>query len=142
MPSLDKGQSRSRGLQFGRVRRQKDEMQSFWKDELRTAMPPCPIKHNHKLFGRTSADAFGKVLQGQVHHLDIDPWQEQPNGVSRLRMHEAAHVHPLIACLHDDTRTRSFSHPDAAEQRLEANAMLIEGPEFDTGLRMGLLDLS
>jgi len=116
-------------------------MESLWKDELGTAMPACPIQHEPNVFARTSTDAFSKVLQRQVHHLDIDPRQEQPNGAPGLRMHEAIHVHPLIARLHGDPRPRSFSHPDAAQQRLETNTMLIEGPQFNACLRMLLLDL-
>jgi hypothetical protein len=56
-------------------------------------------------------------------------------------MDETVDVHPLITCVHNHTATRSFPHPDATEQGLEADAMLIESPPFDAGLRMGLLDL-
>ncbi len=78
-------------------------------------MPACPIQHQCNLFVRTSANAFGKVVQGQGHHLDSDPRQEQPDGLSRLWMHKAVDIHPLIACVHHDSRTRPFPHPDTSE---------------------------
>jgi hypothetical protein len=128
-------------LQLGGVRWQEDEMQPFGNDKLGTVMPACPIEHQCNVFGRTSADALCKLLQGQVHHSDVDPGQEQPNGSSRKRMHEGVDVHPFIAGLHHDPRAGSFAHPDAAEQRLETNAMLIECPQLDARGRMVLLDL-
>lgn len=115
-------------------------MESFGKHEVGTAMPPCSIQHQRNLFVRTSSNTSRKVLQGQGHHWDVDPRQEQPDGPSRLWMHKAVDVHPLRACLHDDPRTRAFPHPDPPEQGFETDAMLIEGPEFDTGGRMVLLD--
>ncbi len=104
-------------------------------------MPARPIQHQRNLFVRTRSDTSGKVLQGQGHHGDVDPRQEQPDGPSRLWMHKAVDVHPLIPCLHDNPRARAFPHPDPPEQGLETDAMLIEGPKFDAGGRVVLLDL-
>jgi hypothetical protein len=41
--------------------------------------------------------------------------------------------------LHRDVRTRAFAYPDPAQDRFEADAMLIGGPQFDAGLGKGLL---
>jgi len=66
------------GLQFGRVGRQKDQMEAIGDDQLGTALPAGAIKHQNQLPGCTGPDGLGEVGQGEVHHLDVDRWQEQP----------------------------------------------------------------
>src|SRR2546429_5975020 len=128
-------------LQLWRIRRQKDEMEPFWDDQLRTAMPACSIQHQDNMLARTGTDTACKLLQGQIHHGNIDPRKEQPDGSPRLRMHKAIDVHPLVARLHDHPRTHALLHPDATQQGFETDAMLIKGPEFDACLGMLPLDL-
>ena len=140
-PFVGQGPEPLAGLQFGRVRRQKDEMQPLWNDELRAAVPPCSVEHKRNAFVFIGPNASGKLFQGQVHDGDVHPRQEQPNGSSRERMHEGVDIHPLITRLHEDTRARSFPNPDAAQQRFETDAVLIKSPQFDEGFRMILLDL-
>jgi hypothetical protein len=50
-------------------------------------------------------------------------------------------VEPLVAMLNNSGWTLTVEHPDATEDRLESDAMLIGAPEFDLGRRRGLLNL-
>jgi len=50
------------------------------------------------------------------------------------RVDEANQIAPSEAVLDDGAGTLPNRRPDAAQQRLEANAMLIGGPQFDLGV--------
>lgn len=54
-------------------------------------------------------------------------------------MHKGKHVHPFIALGHRGVDRRSLWGPDSSQDRLETNAVLIHGPEFDAGLGMLVL---
>ena len=116
-------------------------MEALWNVHVGTGMPPGLIHDQSDLLLRARANGMCKLLQCQIHRLDVDSGQDQPLSAPRLRMHEAVEIHPFIPLLDVDRGTRSFAHPDAPQKRFEANTMFVHGPQFDGGLGMLCLDL-
>src|SRR5258706_4613213 len=57
------------------------------------------------------------------------------DGPSRSRMHKPDEVAPLEAMLHGHQRPLPVDAPDLVQDRLEANAVLVDRPELDLGLQ-------
>ncbi len=51
-------------------------------------------------------------------------------------MDEVVHVQPMNAMMHGHNGTLAAFGPDAAEDGLQAEAMVIFGPEFDRGVQL------
>src|SRR3954470_6639837 len=47
------------------------------------------------------------------------------------RLDEGGDVEPLIAVVAEGDRPLTFGHPDPAQDRLQANAVLVRGPDLD-----------
>src|SRR6185369_13581592 len=64
-----------------------------------------------------------------------------PEHLARGRLHEGDHVEPLEAVVAGRARSLAFRRPDAAEDRLQSDAVLVGGEDFDDLARMllGLL---
>lgn len=114
-------------------------MDTIGHNQLGAAMPASSIEHQQDPLGRASADRLGEVRQSKREHLGSHRGQEEPFRLSRSRMHETVEVEPLVSVMHAHTRARTFPYPDSSQDWFEANAVLIGGPQFDRGLREGLL---
>jgi hypothetical protein len=104
--------------------------------EVSTAVPPGTIQDQHDLFVCSCSYLLGKSRQGEGEDLNADPGQQQPAGLSALRMHKRQDVHPFIALSDWGFHPRSLWRPDPSQNGLETNAMLIHGPEFNASLGM------
>ncbi len=131
-------------LDLGRIRREEQQLDAFWKRERGTLVPPRAIQQQHHLCVGSRSHFPGKQRQGLGKHLSIHRRQEQPGGTPAFRMDKGIHLHPLIARGHRRFDRRSFWRPDPPQNGTQANAVLIHTPQFDGGLRMGgshVLDL-
>jgi len=102
--------------------------------------PARAVEHEHELLGGTGSRLAREG--GQFHCKDRDTdggWQigQMKEGPTRGGMHKADQVAPGKAVLHGGDGALANWRPDAPEQRFEANAMLVGGPQFDLRLREG-----
>lgn len=92
------------GLQFGRIRRQEEQMNAFWDHELWAAMPTSSIKDQEHPLGGTGTDGLGEMRQSDTEHFCCDSREQEPLRLARRWMHETVDVEPLEAMLHSHTR--------------------------------------
>src|SRR5712692_841261 len=116
-------------------------MDAIRKHQRRTAMPPSTIQYQDDTPIRASADCPCKVCKRDGENLDANRWKEQAVCFPRLRTNETVHIQPLVTVPDAHNWALSFPCPDAPEDWLEANTMLIHAPEFNFRLWMGLLDV-
>src|SRR3954469_2106140 len=66
----------------------------------------------------------------------FDTYQKvSPEGLARDRLHEGGDVQPLVAVVTQCDRPLTFGRPHPAQDRLQPNAVLIRGPDFDRRVR-------
>src|SRR4051794_39777833 len=64
------------------------------------------------------------------------PFRQVPEHLARGRLHEGDHVEPLEAVVAGRARSLAFRRPDAAEDWLQPDAVLVRGEDFDDLARM------
>lgn len=128
-------------LQFRRIRRQEEQMETLRDGESEAFMPSSAVEHQQDLFLFAGSYGLSEVLQGQCKDLNVHGGQEQPLRVSGGWVDKGIDVEPLVAMFHNSRWTLAVEHPDPTEEGLESDAMLIGGPEFDRGLWSSLLHL-
>jgi hypothetical protein len=77
---------------------------------------------------------FGERREESLHALGIRSWQDEPEDSPRLRTCRRIEPEPFVALINFTDRTLSERCPDAAQDRLEAEASFIPAPDFN-GLR-------
>ncbi len=118
-------------LQRGGVGRQPHHVQPSWDLHVAADMPTGLIQDKHTLLVTTELPVRGKRAQGEAKHLRVHRRYQQPKGVSRCRLDEGVEIAPLLALLHSRDRALAFARPDPAQERLEADALLIHRPQFE-----------
>ena len=84
---------------------------------------------------------LGESGQSKGKGLRIDRRHEQPTGLSALWLHKAIHIHPLIARSDHGPHSAPLAGPDAAQDRLETDAVFILTPQFNARLWIRLMEL-
>ncbi len=138
-PLIGQGPQALTGLQFGRIGRQEEQMDTFGHHEFFAGMPAGLIQDQQDALRWACADGLGELRQRNREHIRPHRRQEQPLRLSGSRLHETVEVEPLEAMLDGDTRAGAFARPDPAQNRFESNAMLIGRPQLDRGLGKRLL---
>lgn len=105
--------------------------------EFAAGMPASPVEDQHDLFGGPSADLAGELGQFHLKEGEVDRRGQVENRTPRGRVNEADEIAPGIAVLHWSHGTLTNWRPDPPQNRLEADAMLVDGPEFDGGAGEG-----
>lgn len=88
-----------RGLEFGGVRRQEEEVQMVWHAQALGAVPACPIQDKDDLPGGTRADGLRESREFGLKERDIDAGRQVKDRATRGRMNKADQVAPFIAVL-------------------------------------------
>src|SRR4051812_12111295 len=65
-----------------------------------------------------------------------DPVRQVPEHLARGRLHEGGHVEPPEAVVAGGARPLALGRPDAAEDRLQPDAVLVRGEDLDDLARM------
>ena len=133
--SVGQGPEMFGGLQFGRVRGQKEQVDVLGDPEVDAGrFPARPIEHQHDLLVGASTRLARELGQLHCKHGDADgggQMKERPTGGG---MDEADEVAPGKAVLHHRHRPLTDRRPDAPQERLQADAMLIGRPQLDLGV--------
>ena len=127
-------------LEFGRVRRQEQQMEVIRHAQLEAFVPASAIEDQHDLLGGASTHLAGERLQLDFKERDRDTRGQVKDGAARGGMDEAHQVAPVIAMLHRRERAVAIEAPHFVQDRLQPNAVLVNGPEFNGGLREGRSD--
>lgn len=100
-------------------------MHMLQRAELDARVSPRPIEHEDDLLAGTGSYLARKLGQLEFKDGDADRRRQMEVGATRGGMHKADEVAPGKAVLHDSNRPLSDRRPDLAEQRFQANAVLI-----------------
>ena len=124
-------------LQFGRIRRQKEQVDMIWHAHALGAVPASPIQDEHDLFARARSHYGGEGRGLSFKKRHAHGRSEVKDGVTGGGMDKAHQVAPRIPML--DRRERAFAvqTPDLAQDRFEPNSMFVHGPELDSRLWEG-----
>jgi hypothetical protein len=103
-------------------------------------VPAGAVQDADDLFGGTGAD-----LAGEGRQLPLEEWDGDRGGqmgpmedrASRSGMDAADAGAPLKAVLHRSRRALAVEAPDFVQNRLEANAVLVDRPQRDLGRGKG-----
>ena len=109
-------------------------------------MPAGAVEDQDDLLGGTRSRLAGKGGQFGFKERDADARREDARremeeGATRRGMDEADQVAPGVAMLHRRDRSLPDRSPNATEEGLEANAMLIRRPQLDGSVRKRRCDL-
>ena len=127
------------GLEFWGVGRQVEQVDALRHHEFAAALPTRLIKDQQHALGRACADRLSEESKRDGEEFCRHAGKQIPLALAGPRLHKRVDVKPLVALLDGHARTRAFTHPDAAQDRFEADAMLIGGPQLHIGLGMSLL---
>src|SRR5215207_1851926 len=118
-------------------------MYPFWDPQpLLCGVPSGLIEHEQDAFSLSRSYFPGEVLQSQRERLRVDSGQDEPVDLSGFRARKGVEVGPFVTLV--DLHQRSFSDgaPHLADDRLEAQAMLILTPQLHLCRWVGLLETS
>lgn len=124
-----------RGLQLGRIRRQKQQVHVLGHAQAEAGMPPSLVQDEHDLFVWASTDLLSEGRQFRLKERDGDAGGQMKDGAPRGGMDEANQVTPLIAMLDGGERALPVEAPDFPQDRLEADAVLVDAPQLYVRVR-------
>lgn len=101
-----------------------------------TRVPACPVEDEHDLLGRSSADLTRERLQLNLEERDGHAGGQVEDRAAGGGMHKTNQVAPVIAVLDRRRWALPVEAPDFVQNGFQADAMLVDGPEFDARLRI------
>src|SRR4051794_1555873 len=128
-------------LQLGAVGRQVDEPDALGDGQPRLRVPARVVEDEDDDPVATGAGLAGEEGEERLEDRLRHPVRQVPEDLARGRLHEGGHVEPLEAVMAGRARSLAFRRPDAAEDRLQPDAVLVGGEDVDDLARMllGLL---
>ena len=114
-------------------------MQASGNLDLRAQLPPSPVEYHQHLLAWSRPDGWGELGEGDGERRNRDRGEQQPDRLPRAWRHKGIERAPWVAMLYNRSRTLPAGTPDAAPDGLEADAVLVGGPQFDPLLRVSLL---
>jgi hypothetical protein len=125
------------GLELGRIRWQEEQMHVLGHAQFDACMPACLVQDEHNLFLGAGADLLGKGSQFDFEEGDAVRRRQMKDRAAGSRVDEPDEIAPVIAMLHRRAGPPPVEAPDLFEDRLQADAMLVDGPQLDTRLGEG-----
>ena len=126
-------------LEFRGVGRQEAELDAVGDAQPLADMPAGAVEEQDHRFVRAGADRIGEAIQNALEQRDIDAVGEPPFDRAGRRAHKAVEVEPLVFVRADRRRASAAPGPNPPRQRLQAEAVLVEGPQLDRpARRLGL----
>ena len=114
-------------------------MQASGDLDLRAQLPSGPVEYHQHLLALSRPDGLGELGEGDGERRHRDRGEQQPDCLARAWLHKGIEIAPLVAMLYNRSRTLPAGTPDATQDGLEADTVLVGGPQFDTFLRVSLL---
>jgi len=118
-------------LQLGGVRGQEAEADAVGDVELRAGVPAGVVEHQDDGLVRPGTDVAGEGVEHLLEQIDADAVGHPPLDLAGAWPDEAEEVEPLVSVGADCHRALAAPGPDPADQRLQPEPVLVEGPELD-----------
>ena len=128
-------------LQFRRIRWQEEQVDMVGDPQALRAMPARAIEDEDDLLGRAGADRLGEGSQFGLKERDADRGRQMKDRPAGRRMDKADQLPPLIPMVDRRERALSVETPDLVQDRFQADAVLVDRPELDRGVRKRRRDL-
>jgi hypothetical protein len=122
-------------LELRRIRRQEEQVDIVRYAQLDAGMPAGAIQHQDYLLGGTGPHLARELGQFHFKHGNADGGGQMKDGPTGGGVDETNEVAPVVAVLHGHQRALAVEAPDLLEDGLQADAVLIDGPELDARLR-------
>jgi hypothetical protein len=124
------------GLKLGRVWGQVDEPEALGHDQVGRGVPAGAVEQKHDDALASRPGLAGKQRQQRGEEWLGDPVRHIPEHLAGDRLHEGGHVQPLIAVVAQRDGPLTFGRPHPAQDRLQPDAVLVRGPDFDWRVRV------
>ena len=135
-------------LKLGRVRGQVDGPDPVRHNQVGRGVPAGAVENEHDDAIPSRPGLAGKQGQERGEERLGHPVRDVPEGLARGRLHEGGHVQPLVAVVTHRDRPLTLGGPHPPDDRLQADAVLVRGPDLDRLVRVlgsrvsdGLLEL-
>ncbi len=124
------------GLELRTVGWQEDEADAIGNDQAFGAMPARVVEHedNAALAARAGLAREGGEQFGEEGLREATT--EIPDRLTAGRLHKGGDVEPLVAVVTECGRALAHRRPGPAPDRLQAQTVLILGPDLDGSVRM------
>src|SRR3954453_14435961 len=123
-------------LELGRVRGQVGEPEALRHDQVRCGVPAGAVEPEHDDALPSRPGLAGKQRQQRRKERLGDPVRHVPEGLARGWLHEGGDVQPLVAVVAKRDRPLTLGGPHPAQDRLQADAVLVRGPDLDRLVRV------
>src|SRR3954454_7461457 len=123
-------------LELGRVRGQVGEPDPIWHGQVRRGVPAGAVEPEHDDAIPSRPGLAGKQGQERGEERLGDAVRHGPEGLARGWLHKGGDVEPLVAVVAERDGPLAFGSPDPAQDRLQANAVLVRGPDLDRRVRV------
>jgi len=104
-------------------------------------MPASAVEHEDDVFVGAGADLGGERRQQRAEQRGVDAIGDEPHNLAGGWPDEAIEIEPLVAVVATGDGTAAARRPDLAQDRLQAEAVFVERPNFDRAGRFGALKL-
>ena len=123
-------------LELGRVRGQAGEPDPIQHSQVRCGVPAGTVQPEHDDAILSRPGLTGKQGQERGEERLGDAVRHIPEHLARGRLHEGGDVQPLVAVMTQRDRPLTLGCPHPPDDRLQPNAVLIGGPDFDRLVRV------
>ena len=126
-------------LEFRGVGRQETEPDAVGSTQPLADMPTGAVEHQDDGLVGAGADRGGETVEHALEQRDIDAIGQPPLDRAGRRPHETIEIEPFVLVRADRHRALAALGPNPPDERLQAKAMLVEGPQLDRAAgRLGL----
>ncbi len=98
-------------------------------------MPAGAVEHQDDGLVRAGAECGGEAVEHALEQRDIDAIGQPPLDRTGLRPHKAVEIEPFVLVRADRHGALAAPGPNPSNQRFQAEAMLVEGPQLDRAAR-------
>ena len=119
------------GLELRAVGRLVDEPDAVGDGEVLQTVPAGIIELEHDDAVAPGASLAGKGFEQLCKEGFVDPVRQIPDVLAARRGHECGDVEPFVAVMTERDRPLADRCPNPAMDRLQADPMLIRGPDLD-----------
>ena len=126
-------------LEFRGVGRQEAEPDAVGDAQPLADMPAGAVEHQDDGLVRAGADCGGETVEHALEQRDIDAIGQLPFDRAGGWPHKTVEVEPFVLVRADRHRALAAPGPNPPDERLQTEAMLVEGPQLDRAAgRLGL----
>src|SRR5215216_872762 len=123
-------------LKLRGVAGQVDQPEALGHNQVRCGVPAGVVENEHDDPLSSRPGLAGKQRQQRGEERLGDPVRYVPEHLAGDRLHEGGDVQPLVAVVAERDRPLTLGGPHPAQDRLQADAVLVHGPDLDRLVRV------